>query len=212
MCHTQSLRIVVVACVLLCAIATPHAQVTTATLLGAVRDSSGAVVPGATVVATNRGTGVARETITDERGEFVLSALSTGSYSVTIGLAGFKTFTNEGLMLGSGQSVRQTFTLELGTVEETVPVAGEAPLIENASSNQAEMLGTQEVRELPVSRRNLGEPVQPCGRRQHERRRQRADERRRRRRHGHHGRRDRSELQPRSAVDVATTADRTRSP
>ena len=153
--HTQSLRIVAITCALLFAIAAPHAQVTTATLLGAVRDSSGAVVPGATVVATNRGTGVPRETITDERGEFVLTALSTGSYSVTIALAGFKTYTNEGMTLGAGQSVRQTFTLEVGTVEETVLVAGEAPLIENAASLQAETLGSQEVRELPVNRRNL---------------------------------------------------------
>jgi hypothetical protein len=153
--HNQSLRIIVITCALLFAIAAPHAQVTTATLLGAVRDSSGAVVPGATVVATNRGTGVPRETITDERGEFVLTALSTGSYSVTIALAGFKTYTNEGMTLGAGQSVRQTFTLEVGTVEETVLVAGEAPLIENAASLQAETLGSQEVRELPVNRRNL---------------------------------------------------------
>ena len=49
------------------------AQVTTATFFGLVRDSTGAVVPGATVVATHQGTGVPREGITDERGEFVLS-------------------------------------------------------------------------------------------------------------------------------------------
>ena len=128
-----------------------------------------------------------RETITDERGEFVLTALSTGSYSVVIALPGFKTYTNEGMTLGAGQSVRQTFTLEVGTVEETVVVAGEAPLIENAASLQAETLGSQEVREFPVNRRNSHESAEPCRRREHERRRRRADERRRWRRHGHHG-------------------------
>ena len=131
------------------------AQVTTATLVGLVRDTSGAVVPGATITATHQGTGVPREATTDERGEFVISAMPTGPYSVRIALTGFKTYTNEGIQLGSGQTVRQTFTLELGTLEESVTVAGEAPLIETATSSQATTLGTQEVRELPVNRRNV---------------------------------------------------------
>src|SRR5688572_33221282 len=65
-----------------------HAQVTTATLLGAVRDTSGAVIPGATVIAAHQGTGVTREAVTDERGEFVLTALATGPYAVRIALPG----------------------------------------------------------------------------------------------------------------------------
>ncbi len=132
-----------------------HAQVTTATFFGLVQDSSGAVVPGATVVATHQGTGVPRETVADERGEFVLSALPNGTYSVRIELPGFKSYTNEGIALGAGQTVRQTFVLELGTVSETVTVAGEAPLIETATSSASETLGSQEVRELPVNRRNV---------------------------------------------------------
>ena len=132
-----------------------HAQVTTATLVGLVHDSSGGAVPGATVVATHQGTGVPREGITDERGEFVLSALPTGAYSIRIELAGFKTLTNQGIALGAGQTVRNTFVLELGTVAESVTVAGEAPLIETATSTASETFGTQEVRELPVNRRNV---------------------------------------------------------
>jgi hypothetical protein len=131
------------------------AQVTTATFVGLVRDSTGAVVPGASVVATNQGTGVPREGVTDERGEFVLSALPTGSYSIRIELTGFKSFTTQGIVLGSGQTVRQSFVLELGTVQESVTVAGEAPLIETASSSTSETFGSQEVRELPVNKRNV---------------------------------------------------------
>ena len=131
------------------------AQVTTATFLGLVHDSSGAVVPGATVIATNRGTGVPREALTDARGEFVLSALPNGPYSIRIEMPGFKTYANEGIVLGAGQTVRQTFVLELGAVAETVTVAGVAPLIETATSSASETLGSQEVRELPVNRRNV---------------------------------------------------------
>jgi outer membrane receptor protein involved in Fe transport len=131
------------------------AQVTTATLVGLVRDSSAAVIPGATVVATHEGTGVSREAVTDANGEFVLSALPSGDYTVKIELTGFKAMQNRGMQLGAGQTVRQTFTLEVGALAETVTVAGESPLIDTAASLQADRLGTQEVRELPVNRRNL---------------------------------------------------------
>jgi outer membrane receptor protein involved in Fe transport len=132
-----------------------EAQVTTATLVGLVRDTSGAVLPGASVVATHQGTGVPREGITDERGEFVLSALPNGSYSVRIEMPGFKSQANAGMVLGSGQTVRQTFTLEVGEIAETVTVAGSAPLIETATSSMSDTLTATEVRELPVSRRNV---------------------------------------------------------
>ncbi len=132
-----------------------EAQVTTATLVGQLRDTSGAVIPGATVVATHEGTGVSREAVTDANGEFVLAALPSGPYTVKIELTGFKTMENRGMQLGAGQTVRQTFTLEVGTLAETVTVAGSSPLIETTASLQADSLGSQEVRELPVNRRNL---------------------------------------------------------
>jgi hypothetical protein len=134
---------------------TVSAQVTTATLIGVVHDTSNAIIPGATVVATHEGTGVAREAISDANGEFVLSALPSGPYTVRIELTGFKATRNQGMQLGAGQTVRQTFTLEVGALAETVTVSGEAPLIESAASLQADSLGSQEVRELPVNRRNL---------------------------------------------------------
>ena len=141
--------------ILLAPAAKSDAQVTTATFFGLVHDSSGAVVPGATVVATHQGTGVPREGVTDTRGEFVFSALPNGPYSVRIEMPGFKSHRNEGIALGAGQTVRQTFVLELGTVAESVTVAGVAPLIETATSSASETLGAQEVRELPVNRRNV---------------------------------------------------------
>jgi hypothetical protein len=135
------------------------AQVTTATLVGQLRDSSGAVIPGATVVATHEGTGVSREAVTDANGEFVLSALPSGPYTVKIELTGFRTMQNQGMQLGAGQTVRQTFTLEVGALQETVTVAGSSPLVDTAASLQADSLGSQEVRELPVNRRNLSRLV-----------------------------------------------------
>src|SRR5262249_49649271 len=89
-----------------------YAQVTTATLVGQLRDSSAAVIPGATVLTTHEGTGVSRQAVTDVNGEFVLSALPAGPYTVKVELTGFKTLQQKGVELGAGQTVRQTFTLE----------------------------------------------------------------------------------------------------
>src|SRR5687767_2983472 len=131
------------------------AQVTTSTLVGLVRDAQNAVIPGATVVATHEGTGVSREGVSDANGEFVFSALAAGPYTVKVELSGFKALENRGMQLGAGQTVRQSFVLEVGAMAETITVAGEAPLIETAASLQSDSLGSQEVRELPVNRRNL---------------------------------------------------------
>src|SRR5881628_2442463 len=119
-------RLVLVVCVASASLVTPaavDAQVTTATLVGQLRDSSGAVIPGATAVATHEGTGVSREAVTDANGEFVMSALPNGPYTIKIELSGFRTLENKGLQLGAGQTVRQAFTLQVGALEETVTVA-----------------------------------------------------------------------------------------
>ena len=133
------LRVVLSAALFLCVSFSANAQVTTATLIGLVRDNSGAVIPGANVIATHEGTGVAREGVTDANGEVVLAALPNGPYSVRIELTGFKTISQRGIQLGAGQTVRQTFTLEVGAMSETVTVTGEAPLVETAMSVQTGM-------------------------------------------------------------------------
>ncbi len=130
------------------------AQVLEATLYGVVQDSSGAILPGVTVTVTHQGTALTRETVSDARGEFGLPALPPGAYTIRIELSGFKTYENKGLTLSAGQTVRPTFALEVGTLAETVTVAENAPLIETATTAQVQSLG-EEVREIPVSRRNL---------------------------------------------------------
>lgn len=131
------------------------AQVTTATLYGIVRDSSGSLLPGATVTVVQEGTNATRSTVTDPAGEFAVTALPVGSYTVTIELQGFKTQVTRGLRLGAGQIARPAFSLEIGTLSETVVVEGIAPLLKTASSEQTETIGTLQVAELPLSRRNV---------------------------------------------------------
>src|SRR5262249_32890208 len=131
------------------------AQVTTATLVGQLRDTTGAVIPGATVVATNEGTGVARDAVTDVNGEFVMSALPAGSYTVKIELTGFKSLENRGWQPGAGKTLRRAFAWGAGALGETVRGAGQSPLVDTSASFQADGLASKKVGELPVNRRNL---------------------------------------------------------
>ena len=131
-----------------------RAQVITATLYGVVHDSSGAILPGVTVVVTHQGTNLTRDTVSDERGEFALPALPAGPYTIKIELSGFKTYNSQGLNLGAGQTVRQTYTLEVGNIEESVTVTETSPLVQTTTTSQMQTIGA-EVQAIPVSRRNL---------------------------------------------------------
>jgi hypothetical protein len=131
------------------------AQVTTATLYGIVTDPSGAVLPGAEVTITHEGTSEPRHAVTGETGEFVLTNLPVGSYTVKIALAGFKTSQTTGIVLAAGQNARQRFSLELGALAETLNVAGSSPLVNTVSAEQRESLSSSQVTELPLSRRNV---------------------------------------------------------
>src|SRR5437762_1608671 len=130
------------------------AQVLEATLYGVVHDRTGAILPGVSVVVTHQGTNLMRETVSDARGEFALPALPAGPYAIRIELSGFKTYSSEGLKLGAGQEVRQTYVLEVGALEETITVTESTPLVQTTSTAQMQTIGA-EVTEIPVSRRNL---------------------------------------------------------
>ena len=150
-----TLRLLLVGTVLCLSSVPLFAQVTTATLYGVVRDSSGATVPGATVTATHQGIGLVREIVSEGNGDFAITALPSGRYTLTIQLQGFKTYTNPSLELGAGQTVRQTFTIEIGQLEETITVVERAPLVETASAAQKESMLAAEVQGLPLARRNI---------------------------------------------------------
>src|SRR2546428_7442815 len=143
--NIQRLRLFLLLTALAAASINLFAQVTTATIYGVVRDTSNAVLPGASVTVTNQGTGLTREIITDERGEFAIPALPAGLYALKIELPGFKAFVNQGLQLGAGQTVRQSYVLEVGQLSDNITVSESVPLIQTATATQQESLGTQEV-------------------------------------------------------------------
>src|SRR5262245_48730599 len=91
-----------------------HAQVNTATLLGTVKDQSGAAVPGASVTAKNLATGLTRNVITGDTGNYSISQLPAGHYSVVTSLQGFKTTTISDVELQVAQQATINPVLEIG--------------------------------------------------------------------------------------------------
>src|SRR5262245_26938982 len=132
-----------------------RAQTPTGTILGGVKDTQGAVIPGATVTATNAGTQFSRTAVTDEAGEYALRLLPVGTYEVAVTIPGFKNFTQSGIALEVGRNARVDATLALGAVSETVSVVGDSPLVDTASATLARTVGQNEVLNLPLVNRDL---------------------------------------------------------
>lgn len=131
-----------------------YAQQTTATVYTLVTDSSGASVPGATVTLTHDGTRTVTTRTTSDAGEAVFNFVRVGEYTVQVEAGGFKKAELKGLALTAAQNVRQTFTLEVGSTNESINVEGGAPLINAVSSEQLNTFDNAKIQDLPVFRRN----------------------------------------------------------
>ena len=132
-----------------------QAQVTTATLQGIVYDPSGAVIPGTEITLTSDATGQELTTSSSEGGEFAISFIQPGSYTIVLTADGFKATSVEGLQLASGQRANINYTLEVGATTETVTVTGAAPLMNTVNAEQDISLNETQVDELPMINRDI---------------------------------------------------------
>jgi hypothetical protein len=130
------------------------AQLPTATILGTVNDSSGAVVPEAKVTARNVDTGISRTVNTESDGSYRISALPVGSYEVAIEHPGFSKQSRTGLILTVAQEAVVNVTLNVGTTAQTVVITGEAPVVDTTSSTLGAVVNEQKLEELPLNGRN----------------------------------------------------------
>src|SRR5690349_3698953 len=131
------------------------AQVPSGTILGNVKDAQGAVVPGATVTATNTGTQFSPSTVTDTEGQYTLPLLPVGNYEVVITMSGFKNFSQTGIVLEVGRNARVDATIELGSVAEVVSIVADAPLVETSTGALSRTVGQNDVLNLPLVNRDL---------------------------------------------------------
>jgi len=124
-----------------------------AVLTGTVTDSTGGVLPGVTITAVHEATGNTFVGVTDGTGNFRIPA-RIGNYRLTAELSGFTTINRTGIALQVGQTVNVNLQLVVSTLQETVTVTGEAPLLDVSSSAIGGNIDARQVQELPIQGRD----------------------------------------------------------
>jgi outer membrane receptor protein involved in Fe transport len=138
---------------LLAAAAPAFAQFETATVVGTVRDSSGAVVPDAKVTLTNVQTGVSAERQSDANGNFEFFTVRIGSYVLTAEKSGFSIALVENIQVTVGARQRVDLTMAVGQVTERVEVSARAVLLQTDSSERSQVITAEQTRALPLNGR-----------------------------------------------------------
>ena len=128
-------------------------QTFTGGVRGVVSDANG-VIPGVTVTLTNEATSVARDTVTNDVGQYNFPAVQPGTYSVKTQLTGYKTVERTGIRVGTQQFLTLDLQLELGTLQETITVTGESPLIDTTTASTGGTLDREQLETLPAPGRN----------------------------------------------------------
>jgi hypothetical protein len=149
------MRLFLAACLLLGWSHFALAQVSSASIVGRVEDSSGAGVPGAMVSITSLETGVARSVTADAEGGYRVLSLSVGRYDVKAEKAGFKVEIQSGIDLVVGQEAVVNLKLEVGQVEQKVTVTGEATLVNTTTESVSGLVGEKTVKDLPLNGRSF---------------------------------------------------------
>jgi hypothetical protein len=143
----------VLLCLIHLSVSTAGAQ-TSATLTGRIVDTSGALVPGATITARHLERAIERVTVSGADGRFVIAGLPVGRYDVRAELAGFKPVVRQGVPLAVGDAASIEFTLEAGAVAETVSVVGEASRINTRTGELSYLVDERTIEQLPLNGRN----------------------------------------------------------
>ena len=139
---------------------TPATAQTTATISGSVRDGTGALIPGASVMAKNVETGITRTAMSDEQGRYQLLNLNVGRYEIEGSLSGFQTAVRSGIVLAVGDQTVVNFTLQVGQVAEKVEVTAQAPLVDTTTSSVGGIIETSQIVNLPLNGRSFDELAQ----------------------------------------------------
>ena len=146
--------IVLAAALGLASSARAQSDATSGTIEGVVSDTTGGVLPGATVRLSNAATGFVRDVVTDEEGRYRGLALPLGTYTISVEMSGFAKGLREDVVLALGRVLRIDFALGV-TSGERITVQGGAPVIETTRSEQTSLIDEQSVAKLPINGRNF---------------------------------------------------------
>ncbi|HKE83493.1 MAG TPA: carboxypeptidase regulatory-like domain-containing protein [Vicinamibacterales bacterium] len=130
-----------------------YAQQAQATIAGVVKDASGAVLPGVSVEASSPVlTEKVRSVVTDGTGQYRIVALPPGTYTVTVTLQGFNTVKREGIELSGALTATVDVDLRVGSLQETVTVTGESPIVDTQSARRQQVIDGEVLQAIPTSR------------------------------------------------------------
>src|SRR5256714_1614621 len=134
---------------------TVQAQVSTASIQGTVRDSSGAAIPAAAIVLHNNSNNVNTNTATNGAGEYAIVNILPGSYNLRISKAGFQSAQQNDVILSVNQTAAYDFPLPVGSAEQPVTVTAAAPTIESSTAELGAGIDTASVNDLPLNGRTF---------------------------------------------------------
>jgi hypothetical protein len=132
-----------------------YGQVESGRFVGRITDSQGASVPHAIVKATNTGTNIVQSAITDTSGDFVITPVSAGVYSLSVTATGFQTINASNIEVQVGQIVREDLELKVGEATTTVEVYTDVPLLSTDSATLGTVMTNQQVTSLPLNGRGF---------------------------------------------------------
>ncbi len=135
--------------------AVSFAQVDTGAILGTVRDTTQAVIPGVKITLTNEATGVAQTTTTSSTGEYIFAPVRIGTYSVVAEFQGFQRVDHAHITVNVQQLVAVDIVMTPGEMTQTVSVTGEAPLLQSEDASVGQIIGARTINELPLNGRNF---------------------------------------------------------
>src|SRR5437016_10511888 len=131
------------------------AQGSTASMIGSVKDASGAVLPGTTVSVKHLETGLTRAVEADASGNYSMPSLPVGEYELTAEKMGFRREVRRGITLVVGQEAVLNLTLQVGSVVQQVTVTEEAPLVNTTMASTSGVITETQVKELPLNGRSF---------------------------------------------------------
>lgn len=134
--------------------ASAQSQAINGAIEGTVKDASGAVLPGVTVVIRSVDTGAERTVVTNPDGFFRAPLLPLGQFRVSVSLEGFKAVEQTGIEVRAGANVVLNFSLEVGAVTEVVSVSADAPVVDLGKTDVGRTIGEKEIKNLPLVSRN----------------------------------------------------------
>jgi Carboxypeptidase regulatory-like domain len=133
------------------------AQTVDTAIIGTITDSSGAAIPGATVVVSSSATGIKKQAVTGSGGEYTINYLTPGNFDVTVSANGFRSAEQTNIVLQINQQARVNLVMGVAGQEQTIQVQGTQPLLQTEDASLGVVVGADSAANLPLNGRKFND-------------------------------------------------------